>query len=85
MQNKTYSIKANRFAVDVIRDNDITLETGLTLEEATIASIEIQREGNYIAVWIEEEPKPAPRITRSLESDHRGNKNTVVRCDGWMI
>jgi hypothetical protein len=80
---KTYRIVANRFAVDVIRDNDITLESGLTLEEATIASLEYQRQGNHIAVWIEEEPKP--RVVRTVESDNRGNKCVVVRCDGWMI
>jgi hypothetical protein len=54
--------------------------------EAKIASLEYQRQGDHIAVWIEPDAeKPAPRITRSIESDHRGNKNTVVRCDGWMI
>jgi hypothetical protein len=81
---KTYSIKANRTAADVIKNNDITLETGLTIEEAKIASLEYQRQGNHIAVWIEEE-KAAPRVVRSIERDFRGNKYNVVRCDGWMI
>ena len=82
----TYSIKANRTAADVIANNEVTLETGLSIEEARIASLEIQRQGAYIAVWIEPEAeKPAPRVTRSVERDFRGNKSVVVRCDGWMI
>jgi hypothetical protein len=83
---KTYSIKANRTAADVVASNDITLEIGYSLEEARIASLEYQRQGNHVAVWIEEEEaKPAPRIVRSIEQDSRGNKCVVVRCDGWMI
>jgi hypothetical protein len=27
----------------------------------------------------------APRITRSIESDWRGNRYTVTYCDGWSI
>jgi hypothetical protein len=83
---KTYSIKANRTAADVVKNNDITLETGYTLEEARIASLEYQRQGGHVAVWIEEEKPPkTPRITRSIEQDNRGNKFSVTRCDGWMI
>jgi len=82
---KTYSIVANETPLDVINNNDITLETGLTLEEARIASLEYQRQGNHICVWIEEETAKLPRITRSVERDFRGNKSVVVRCDGWMI
>jgi hypothetical protein len=86
MQTKTYTIKANRTAKDVITNNDETLETGLTLEEAKIASLEYQRQGSHVAVWIEEEPaKPAPRVVRSVESARIGVKFTVVRCDRWAV
>jgi hypothetical protein len=27
----------------------------------------------------------APRIVRSIEQDHNGNRVKVVRCDGWTI
>jgi hypothetical protein len=64
---KTYCIKADRTAADVVKNNDITLETGYKLEEARIASLEYQRQGGHVAVWIEEEPAPkTPRITRSI-------------------
>ncbi len=82
---KTYSIKANRTAADVVANNDETLETGYTLTEARIASLEYQRQGGHIAVWIEEETKPAPRIVRRIESDRTGVKYTAVYCDGWAI
>jgi hypothetical protein len=83
---KTYAIKANRTPQDVLANNDITLESGLTLEEAKIASLEYQRQGGHIAVWIEEEAtKPAPRVVRSIEQDRTGVKFSVVRCDCWAI
>ena len=82
---KTYSIKANRTPQDVLKNNDTTLESGLTIEEAKIASLEYQRQGHHIAVWIEPETKPAPRVTRSVECDRTGVKFTVTRCDGWAI
>jgi hypothetical protein len=83
---KTYTIKANRTAADVISGNDITLESGLTIEEAQAASLEYQRQGNHICVWIEEEEaKKAPRVVRSIERDFRGNRYEIVRCDGWQI
>jgi hypothetical protein len=81
----TYSIRANKAPQDVIESNDISLESGLTLEEAKIASLEYQRQGHHIAVWIEEEVKPAPRETRTVECDRTGVKYTVVRCNGWAI
>lgn len=81
----TYSIKANRTAADVLSNNDITLETGLTLEEARIASLEYQRQRGHIAVWIEEETKPEPRIVHSVEQDRTGVKFSVTRCDGWTV
>jgi hypothetical protein len=80
---KTYAIKANRTAADVVKNNDETLETGSRLEEAQIGSIQYQKTGEFCAVWIEEEEtKPAPRVIRSVESDRTGVKFTVVRCDG---
>ena len=80
-----YSIRANRTAADVVKNNDITLESGLTLEEARIASLEYQRQRGHIAVWIEEETKPEPRIVRSVEQDRTGAKFNVTRYDGWHI
>jgi len=83
---KTYKVIANRTPQDVLDSNDVTLETGLTLEEARASSLEYMREQHYIAVWIEEEePKPEPRITRTIESDRTGVKYVVTRCDGWAI
>jgi hypothetical protein len=82
---KTYSIKANRKPADVIANNDETLETGLTIEEAKVASLEYQRQRGHIAVWIEEEAKAAPRIVRSVESNRAGIKFSVVRIDGWAV
>lgn len=81
----TYSIRANRTAADVLSNNDITLEAGLTLEEARIASLEYQRQRGHIAVWIEEEAKPEPRIVRTVEQDRTGVKFSVTRLDGWHI
>lgn len=82
----TYSIRANRTAADVLADNDITLETGLTLEEARIASLEYQRQRGHIAVWIEEEEAQAePRITHSVECDRTGVKFNVTRVDNWIV
>ena len=75
---KTYSIKANRCAADVVANNDETLETGYSLDEAHIASIQYQKTGEFCAVWIEEEAaKPEPRITRSVECDRAGVKFSV--------
>ncbi|HEV2664485.1 MAG TPA: hypothetical protein VG324_06220 [Blastocatellia bacterium] len=83
---QTYKIMANRTAADVLKNNEITLESGLTLEEARIASLEYQRQGHHVAVWIEEdETKPEPRIVRSIECDRSGQRYTVVRCDGWAV
>jgi hypothetical protein len=80
---KTYAIKANRTDDDVVKNNDETLETGYSSEEAQIASIQYQKTGEFSAVRIEEEEtKPAPRVIRSVESDRAGVKFTVVRCDG---
>jgi hypothetical protein len=83
---KTYRIVANRKPADVITGNDVTLETGLTLEEARRASLEYQRQGRHVAVWIEEETKPAPRIVRTVERDVvTGRRVRVTYCDGWAI
>jgi hypothetical protein len=84
--NRTYRIQANESALDVIANNDITLESDLTLEEAQIASLEYQRQGHHIAVWIEEEAtKPAPRIVRTVEQDRTGVRYSVTRLYGWAI
>jgi hypothetical protein len=83
---KIYSIKANRKPADVIANNDETLESGLTLDEARIASLEYQRQGNHVAVWIEaEETKPEPRIVRRVERDARGNRHMATYCDNWAV
>ena len=82
----TYSIRANRTAADVFANNDITLESGLSLEEARIASLEYQRERGHVAVWIEEEEtKPEPRIIHSVECDRTGVKFNVTRVDNWIV
>ena len=83
---QTYKIMANRTAADVLKNNDIVLDSGLTLEEARTASLEYQRQGHHVAVWIEEEaPKPTPRVVRSVEQDRTGVKFQVVRVDGWAV
>jgi hypothetical protein len=82
---KTYTIKANRTPQDVLNDNDITLETGYTLAEARIASIQFQKTGEYCAVWIEEEETKTPRVVRKIERDARGNKHVATYCDFWAI
>jgi hypothetical protein len=83
---KTYCIKANKTAADVVANNDITLNTGLTLDEAWRESIKLQKAGGHVAVWIEEEKIRKPHIVRSIERDPRnGVKLEVVRCDGCMI
>jgi hypothetical protein len=83
---KTFSIKANRKPADVIANNDETLETGYTLAEARIASIQYQKTGEFCAVWIEEEEtKVSPRIVRRLERDARGNRHMATYCDNWAV
>jgi hypothetical protein len=83
---KTYSIKANKTAADVVKNNDETLETGYTLEEAQIASIQYQKTGEFVAVWIEEEKTaPTPRVIRTVEQDRTGVRYSVTRLDGWAI
>ncbi len=85
MKTKTYRIVANRAPQDVLSNNDVTLETNLSLEEAKVASLEYQRQGAHVAVWIEQEMKPAPRIVRRVESEHTGAKYAVTYCDFWAI
>jgi len=83
---KTYAIKANRTPTDVLANNDETLETGYMLEEARIASIQYQKIGHFVAVWIEEEDtKAAPRIVRRVEQDRTGVKYVAVYCDNWPV
>ena len=89
MENKTYTVKGNRTAADVVAGNDEVLETGYSKKEGVIAAVEYQKVHRYVAAWIEEEagePAPRPaRITRSVERTTSGAKITVVRCDGWAI
>lgn len=51
----TYSVIGNRTAADVVAGNDEIIETGYSLEEARIASVELQKTGEFVACWIEEE------------------------------
>ncbi len=60
MENKTYTVKANRTATDVVNGNVEVLETGYSLEEAKLVAIIYQRDFRYMVVWIEEEPKGSP-------------------------
>ena len=92
MKNKTYTVKGNKTAADVVAGNDEILETGYSQEEAVIAAIEYKRTFRYAAAWIEEEAgEPASRparpavITRSVERNPRGTRISVVRCDGWAV
>jgi len=85
---KTYAIVANRTPQDVLADNDIILETGYTIEEAKIASIQYQKTGEFVAVWIEEEvkasPRPEPRICarrRRLRIERMDGSPLVARAD----
>jgi hypothetical protein len=84
---KTYSIKANRTAKDVISNNDETLETGYTLDEAKVASIQYQKTGEFVAVWIEPDPeKPTPRVVRKIEYDVVSRVAiTAVYWDNWAV
>jgi SWIM zinc finger len=83
MANRTYSVKGNRTAADVVAGREEIVETGYTLEEAKIAAIEIQKTSEFVASWIEEEEaKASPRfngaklaavvaIAKSKTSDRR--------------
>jgi hypothetical protein len=59
MANKTYTVKGNRTAADVVVGREEIVETGYTLEEAKIAAIQVQRTGEFVAAWIEEEEAKA--------------------------
>jgi hypothetical protein len=87
MRTKTYKIMANETAADVVKNNDISLGGGYTLDEAWRVSLLHQRAQKFICVWIEEEPaKPAPRITRSIERDYPSKAALkVVKVDGWTV
>jgi hypothetical protein len=62
MTSKTYSVKGNRTAADVVANREETIETGYTLEEAKIAAVEVQRTREFVAAWIEEETPPSPSL-----------------------
>jgi hypothetical protein len=59
---KTYSVKGNRTAADVLANREETIETGYTEQEAKIAAIEVQKTGEFVAAWIEEETPPSPSL-----------------------
>jgi len=62
MTSKTYSVKGNRTAADMIAGREETIETGYDFECAQIAAIEVQRTGEFLVAWIEEEEPPAPSL-----------------------
>jgi hypothetical protein len=96
MANKTYSVKGNRTAADVAAGREEVVETGYSLEEAKIAAIEIQKTGEFVAAWIEEEEAQAsPRfngaklaavveIAKSKTSDRRW-LNAIDRAAAALI
>jgi hypothetical protein len=67
MTSKTYSVKGNRTAADVIANREETIETGYTLAEAKIAAVEMQRSGEFVAAWVEEEEAPASPLLDTLK------------------
>ncbi len=62
MTSKTYSVKGNRTAADVLGNREETIETGYDLESARIAAAEVQRTREFVAAWIEEETPPSPSL-----------------------
>jgi hypothetical protein len=62
MTSKTYSVKGNRTAADVIEGREETIETGYDLESARIAAIEMGKTGEFVASWIEEERPEPPSL-----------------------
>lgn len=59
---KTYSVKGNRTAADVVGNREETIASGLELEEARRVSCCAQSFDGYIAAWIEEETPPSPSL-----------------------
>jgi len=55
MKSKTYSVKGNRTAADVLANREETIGSGLELEQARRVSCAAQTFDGYIAAWIEEE------------------------------
>jgi hypothetical protein len=62
MTSKTYSVKGNRTAADVVAGREEVIETGYNLESAKIAAIEVQKTGEFVAAWIEEEEASASSL-----------------------
>jgi hypothetical protein len=48
MQTKTYTVKGNKTAADVVAGNDEVLETGYSLTEARIAAASYARNFGYV-------------------------------------
>jgi hypothetical protein len=93
---QTYSVKDNRTAADVAAGREEVVETGYSLEEVKIAAVEIQKTGEFVAAWIEEEEaKASPRfngaklaaiveIAKSKTSDRRW-LNAIDRAAAALI
>jgi hypothetical protein len=77
-----YKVIGNKAASDVIAENNVEIGSGLELEEARRVAIAAQMFEGYICAWVEPE---APEITRTIESNFKGKRHRVTRCDGWMV
>jgi hypothetical protein len=68
VKNKTYTVKGNRTAADLIAGNEEVIQTGYDLECARIAAIEMQRTGEFIACWVEDTRDfGSPQFARVVE------------------
>jgi hypothetical protein len=52
---KTHRVKGNRTAADAAKNNDVVLKSGLSLDEARLLAIRLQKSGEFVAAWVEEE------------------------------
>jgi hypothetical protein len=85
MANKTYSVKGNRTAADVAAGREEVVETGYSLEEAKIAAIEIQKTGEFVAAWIEEEEAKASSIhSAKFAAVVAGAKAAAADSPRWL-
>ena len=72
MAKKTYTVKGNRTAADVIENRDEIIEVGYDLQTAQQIAVDAQRNG-WIAAWAEPDVKAS------------SGKANGVRVDGWMV
>src|SRR5262249_34994508 len=85
MANKTYGVKGNRTAADVVKENDEVIETGYSLEEAKIAAIEYQKTGEFVAAWVEEEEaKASPLHSAKFTAVIASAKTKAAGNDRWI-